>query len=136
MDHTTYDAPIIVANCSVRPTSTVPQQALALLNSPFARARAEAFARRVQADAGPDADKRLALAFRLACVSGEEVRSGTPAYQAPEQLRGEAVSVQSDLFALGLVLYEVFTGKRAYLATTRLYLAARATKARPAMPTL
>jgi hypothetical protein len=63
-----FDAPVIVANCSARPTSTVPQQALALLNSPFARARAEAFARRVQADAGPDVDKRLALAFRLTCA--------------------------------------------------------------------
>jgi serine/threonine-protein kinase len=59
------------------------------------------------------------LAAAAEHVSGAEVRSGTPAYQAPEQLRGEAVSVQSDLFALGLVLYEVFTGKRAFPATTR-----------------
>src|SRR5262249_52095017 len=35
-------------------------------------------------------------------------------YQAPEQLRGSEVTARSDLFALGLVLYEVFTGKRAY----------------------
>ena len=38
---------------------------------------------------------------------------GTPAYMAPEQLRGGAASAQSDIFALGLVLYELFTGKRA-----------------------
>jgi predicted Ser/Thr protein kinase len=42
--------------------------------------------------------------------------SGTPAYMAPEQLAGGAASVQSDLFSLGLVLYELFTGKRAYVA--------------------
>jgi serine/threonine-protein kinase len=40
--------------------------------------------------------------------------AGTPAYMAPEQLaRGEA-SIQSDLYSLGLVLYEVFTGRRVY----------------------
>ena len=33
---------------------------------------------------------------------------------APEQLAGREVSVKSDLFALGPVLYEVFTGKRAF----------------------
>jgi serine/threonine-protein kinase len=63
--------------------------------------------------------------FGLAAVAAEavDVRSGTPAYQAPEQLRGAAVSVQSDLFALGLVLYEVFTGRRAFAAQTREELA-------------
>jgi protein kinase-like protein len=40
--------------------------------------------------------------------------SGTPAYMAPEQLAGGAASIQSDIYALGLVLYELFTGKRAF----------------------
>jgi serine/threonine-protein kinase len=59
--------------------------------------------------------------FGLAAVAGaaEDVRSGTPAYQAPEQLAGKEVSARSDLFALGLVLYEVFTGRRAFPAGTR-----------------
>src|SRR5262249_51610168 len=48
----------------------------------------------------------------------EDVRAGTPAYQAPEQLDGREVTARSDLFALGLVLYEVFTGRRAFPATT------------------
>lgn len=46
--------------------------------------------------------------------TGKEVLAGTPAYMAPEQLAGRAVSVKSDIFSLGLVLGELFTGKRIF----------------------
>jgi hypothetical protein len=51
-------------------------------------------------------------------IPGEEIRNGTPAYMAPEQLAGREVTIQSDIYSLGLVLYEVFTGKRAFEAST------------------
>jgi serine/threonine-protein kinase len=51
-------------------------------------------------------------------IEGAEARVGTPAYMAPEQLAGREVTVQSDIYALGLVLYELFTGKMAYKAKT------------------
>jgi len=51
--------------------------------------------------------------------TGAEVGAGTPTYMAPEQLAGKGVSVKSDLYALGLVLYELFTGQRALTGKTR-----------------
>jgi serine/threonine-protein kinase len=49
-------------------------------------------------------------------ISGAEARAGTPQYMAPEQLSGGELTKQTDVYALGLVLYELFTGKRAYEA--------------------
>lgn len=48
----------------------------------------------------------------------DELQAGTPAYMAPEQLAGRGPSVKSDIYSLGLVLYEIFTGKRAFEAAT------------------
>ncbi len=60
--------------------------------------------------------------FGLAGLAEElrdaDIISGTPAYMAPEQLAGTEVTTRSDIYALGLVLYEIFTGRRAFDART------------------
>jgi serine/threonine-protein kinase len=58
--------------------------------------------------------------FGLAAIANEltgpEARNGTPAYMSPEQIKGGTVTAKSDIYALGLVLYELFTGKRPFEA--------------------
>ena len=60
--------------------------------------------------------------FGLAAIASEltgaEARNGTPQYMSPEQLKGSVVTAKSDIYALGLVLYELFTGKKPYDAQT------------------
>ncbi len=54
------------------------------------------------------------LAALASGMSAEDASAGTPAYMAPEQLIGVEATTRSDLYSLGLVLYELFTGKAAF----------------------
>jgi serine/threonine-protein kinase len=77
--------------------------------------------------------------FGLATLAGslraDEVGAGTPLYMAPEQRAGKEVTVRSDLYSLGLVLYELFTGQQAFKASTPAELARLQEESTPTSPT-
>jgi serine/threonine-protein kinase len=76
--------------------------------------------------------------FGLAVASGTSAErgetSGTPAYMAPEQLEGRGSTVQSDLYALGLVLYEISTGRKVFDGATFEELRRKHTQESPKVP--
>jgi serine/threonine-protein kinase len=51
------------------------------------------------------------LAALASEIAADDAQAGTPRYMAPEQLRGSEVTLKSDLYALGLVLHEIFVGR-------------------------
>lgn len=59
---------------------------------------------------------------------------GTPAYMAPEQAEGKAVDARTDIYSLGLILYEVFTSAAAFRADTPLALAMKQIRETPPAP--
>ncbi len=66
--------------------------------------------------------------FGIARLAGAQTTQigtivGTPAYMAPEQAEGKPVDQRTDIYALGLLLYEVFTGQPTFTAETPIALA-------------
>jgi serine/threonine-protein kinase len=76
---------------------------------------------------GVDANKSLN------CTETQGV-FGTPAYMAPEQIEGKAVTKLADIYALGLIMYEMMTGEHAFPADTPLASAAKKLLDSPVSP--
>jgi hypothetical protein len=67
-------------------------------------------------------------------IQGDDARAGTPAYMSPEQFSGGEVTPKSDVYSLGLVMYEIFTGKKPYDAKTFEEMARLRDKSAPTAP--
>jgi serine/threonine protein kinase len=88
----------------------------------------------------PDGSIKI-IDFGLACSSrdvragaaGALSRSGTPSYMAPEQWRGEPQDARTDIWAMGVMLVEMLTGRRPYESAEFEELERRVTSAAPAL---
>jgi serine/threonine protein kinase len=71
----------------------------------------------------------------LRTATGAQLEAiGSPSYMSPEQTRGEPLDYRSDMFTLGGVLYQLFTGQRPFLANTIEVLFAKIIGEIPAAP--
>ena len=74
------------------------------------------------------------LAGLAAEIERDDAHAGTPAYMSPEQFEGKGVTPKSDIYSVGLVLYEIFTGKRPFSAASSEEMARLRDKSAPPSP--
>src|SRR5262249_40024736 len=106
-----FDGPsAVLESCGRRHVSTVPLQALYLLNNEFAAERAKAFARRVQKEVGDDRERQIEAAFALALGRAPEAGEGAAArrfFQAHAAGTGADTEASQELVHLCQALMNV-----------------------------
>ena len=79
-------------------------------------------------------DFGIARSMELTGMTQTGALLGTPDYMSPEQAKGQEVDARSDLFTLGIIFYELLTGKTPYQADTVLGLLLKRTQERARPP--
>ena len=79
-------------------------------------------------------DFGIARSLKEKGITGEGVMIGTPEYMSPEQVEGSEADQRSDIYALGVILYEMLTGKVPFKGDSPLSIAMKQKSERPKDP--
>jgi serine/threonine protein kinase/pSer/pThr/pTyr-binding forkhead associated (FHA) protein len=80
------------------------------------------------------ADFGLAIAPGVPTLTQAGTIAGTPAYMSPEQVKGKPVDARSDIFSLGVVFYELLTGRKPFSGESTAKLFSSVVEQEPASP--
>ena len=69
-----------------------------------------------------------------ASITGTGMAVGTPAYMSPEQIEGKRVGPAADIYAMGVVIFEMLTGTWPFTGTTPFSIAAKRLNEKPISP--
>ena len=79
-------------------------------------------------------DFGIARSLRTKSITGEGVIIGTPEYMSPEQVEGKEVDQRSDIYSLGIILYEMVTGRVPFEGDTPFTIGVKHKSERPRNP--